>query len=121
MNDIQPIALPGVDPRRPLVIAGPCSAETEEQVIETARLLAAEGFRIYRALQLLGKHARAAGELAIYVQRHMNAARGLIDLVELDFVTLFVHKDGAAHQRRILKASRLNLNIRSRPSHQSKR
>ena len=49
MNDIQPIALPGVDPRRPLVIAGPCSAETEEQVIETARLLAAEGFRIYRA------------------------------------------------------------------------
>ena len=49
MNDIQPITLPGVDPRRPLVIAGPCSAETEEQVMETARALAAEGFRIYRA------------------------------------------------------------------------
>ena len=49
MNDLQPIALPGVDPRRPLVIAGPCSAETEEQVIETARSLAAEGIRIYRA------------------------------------------------------------------------
>lgn len=49
MNDIQPIILPGVDPRRPLVIAGPCSAETEEQVIETARQLAAEGIRIYRA------------------------------------------------------------------------
>lgn len=49
MNDIQPIALPGIDPRRPLVIAGPCSAETEEQVIETARALAAEGVRIYRA------------------------------------------------------------------------
>ena len=49
MNDIQPITLPGIDPRRPLVIAGPCSAETEEQVMETARSLAAEGFRIYRA------------------------------------------------------------------------
>ena len=49
MNDLQPIPLPGVDPRRPLVIAGPCSAETEEQVIETARSLAAEGIRIYRA------------------------------------------------------------------------
>lgn len=49
MNDIQPITLPGVDPRRPLVIAGPCSAETEEQVMETARTLAAEGFHIYRA------------------------------------------------------------------------
>ena len=49
MNDIQPITLPGVDPRRPLVIAGPCSAETEEQVLETARILASEGIRIYRA------------------------------------------------------------------------
>lgn len=49
MNNIQPITLPGVDPRRPLVIAGPCSAETEEQVMETARALAAEGFHIYRA------------------------------------------------------------------------
>ena len=33
MNDLQPINFPGLDPRRPLVIAGPCSAETEEQVI----------------------------------------------------------------------------------------
>ncbi len=49
MNDLQPITLPGVDSRRPLVIAGPCSAETEEQVLETARILAAEGIRIYRA------------------------------------------------------------------------
>ena len=49
MNDIQPITLPGVDPRRPLVIAGPCSAETEEQVIETAHMLAREGLHIYRA------------------------------------------------------------------------
>ena len=49
MNDLQPITLPGVDPRRPLVIAGPCSAETEEQLLNTARILAAEGIRIYRA------------------------------------------------------------------------
>ncbi|WP_290541318.1 bifunctional 3-deoxy-7-phosphoheptulonate synthase/chorismate mutase type II [Alistipes sp.] len=49
MNDIQPITLPGIDPRRPLVIAGPCSAETEEQVLDTARSLTAEGIRICRA------------------------------------------------------------------------
>ena len=49
MNDIQPITLPGIDPRRPLVIAGPGSAETEEQVLDTARSLAAEGIRICRA------------------------------------------------------------------------
>ena len=35
--------------RRPLVIAGPCSAETEEQVLRTAHDLAAEGISIYRA------------------------------------------------------------------------
>ena len=50
MNDLQPINFPGLDPRRPLVIAGPCSAETEEQVIETARELAAEGFKLFRAV-----------------------------------------------------------------------
>lgn len=49
MEDLQPITLPGLDPVRPLTIAGPCSAETEEQVITTARQLAAEGITIYRA------------------------------------------------------------------------
>ena len=49
MKDLQPINFPGLDPRRPLVIAGPCSAETEEQVLDTARSLAAEGIRICRA------------------------------------------------------------------------
>ena len=29
--------------KRPLIISGPCSAETEEQVIETAQRLAATG------------------------------------------------------------------------------
>lgn len=33
----------------PLVIAGPCSAETEEQVLNTARQLARLGIRIFRA------------------------------------------------------------------------
>lgn len=33
----------------PLVIAGPCSAESEEQVLDTARQLAAGGVRILRA------------------------------------------------------------------------
>ncbi|MBO5563326.1 MAG: bifunctional 3-deoxy-7-phosphoheptulonate synthase/chorismate mutase type II [Bacteroidales bacterium] len=34
---------------RPMAIAGPCSAETEEQVMETARALAAEGIHVFRA------------------------------------------------------------------------
>lgn len=39
----------GLDIKRPLVIAGPCSAETEEQVIETARQLKKMGIRFFRA------------------------------------------------------------------------
>ena len=49
MTDIKPIKFCGVDSKRPVVIAGPCSAETEEQVMETAKDLAKNGVRIFRA------------------------------------------------------------------------
>ncbi|MBO7317452.1 MAG: 3-deoxy-7-phosphoheptulonate synthase, partial [Bacteroidales bacterium] len=49
MNDITPITLPGLSSKRPLIIAGPCSAESEEQTLETARMLAAMGIKIFRA------------------------------------------------------------------------
>ncbi len=45
---LKPLALP-CDSRRPMVIAGPCSAETEEQVMTTARALAGNGCHIFRA------------------------------------------------------------------------
>ena len=41
--------IPGVDCSKPLMIAGPCSAETEEQVMTVARQLAAMGIRVFRA------------------------------------------------------------------------
>ena len=41
--------LPQLDSKRPIVIAGPCSAESEEQVLNTGRALAAQGVRIFRA------------------------------------------------------------------------
>lgn len=47
--NIKPLALQGVEDKRPLVIAGPCSAETEEQVMDTARQLANNGVKIFRA------------------------------------------------------------------------
>lgn len=46
--NLKPLNLPGSD-NRPLVIAGPCSAETEEQVMETAKALANKGIKIFRA------------------------------------------------------------------------
>ncbi len=47
--ELEPLRLPGVEAKRPIVIAGPCSAETEEQVVDTATQLAAKGIRIFRA------------------------------------------------------------------------
>ncbi len=47
--ELESILLPGIDNKRPLVIAGPCSAETEEQVMETAKALASKGIKIFRA------------------------------------------------------------------------
>ena len=45
---LESVILPGVDPQRPVVISGPCSAETEGQVLECARGLAARGVKIFR-------------------------------------------------------------------------
>ena len=46
--DLVPLNLPSDNPR-PFVIAGPCSAETEEQVMTTARQLAQKGCHMFRA------------------------------------------------------------------------
>ncbi len=44
-----PFKFDGVPAERPLVMAGPCSAETEEQVMETARQISNYGIKIFRA------------------------------------------------------------------------
>ena len=49
MEEILPLAIDGNELGRPLIIAGPCSAETEEQVLSTARGLARAGIKVYRA------------------------------------------------------------------------
>lgn len=49
LNEIQPITFPGQESRLPIVIAGPCSAESEQQTLDTARALSAIGVKVYRA------------------------------------------------------------------------
>ena len=46
--ELEKLNLPS-DNERPFVIAGPCSAETEEQVMNTARQLAMKGCHNFRA------------------------------------------------------------------------
>ena len=47
--ELESILLPGIDSKRPLVISGPCSAESEDQVMKTAKELAKAGIKIFRA------------------------------------------------------------------------
>ncbi len=47
--ELKKINLTGACDSRPMVIAGPCSAETEEQTLNTARQLHAQGIKIFRA------------------------------------------------------------------------
>jgi len=47
--ELESIIFPGMEEKRPFVIAGPCSAETEEQVLATAKHLASDGIKIFRA------------------------------------------------------------------------
>lgn len=47
--NLEPLRLPSNNNERPIVIAGPCSAESEEQVMTTAKQLADKGCRMFRA------------------------------------------------------------------------
>ena len=47
--EIEKLQFEGIDNKRPIVIAGPCSAESREQVLNTATSLAAKGIKIFRA------------------------------------------------------------------------
>lgn len=47
--DIKPIQFSTIPSDVPIIVAGPCSAESEQQTIETARQLSDMGIRIFRA------------------------------------------------------------------------
>lgn len=49
MTDLLPLIPEDWGIKKPIIIAGPCSAETEEQVMCTAKDLAANGIKIFRA------------------------------------------------------------------------
>lgn len=76
MLDLNPLALPGVDvSTRPVVAAGPCSAETEAQVMETATALAEAGVKIFRPGY--GSHAPSPDALKGWVIRGSPGCAGL--------------------------------------------
>jgi chorismate mutase len=49
LPDIVPLSFKDVELKKPILIAGPCSAESREQVLDTAKQLAKNGVKIFRA------------------------------------------------------------------------
>ncbi len=49
MKELNPNLFPEIESTRPIVISGPCSAETEGQVLSTAKMLSEAGVKIFRA------------------------------------------------------------------------
>jgi len=47
--ELNKLVFPGMEKGKPTIIAGPCSAESREQVMETATKLAENGIKIFRA------------------------------------------------------------------------
>jgi 3-deoxy-D-arabino-heptulosonate 7-phosphate (DAHP) synthase len=47
--NLNKLSFNGIDSKRPIVIAGPCSAESREQMMETALRVSARGIKIFRA------------------------------------------------------------------------
>lgn len=49
MRNLNPNFIPNIELERPIIISGPCSAETEEQLLSTAHQLSKIGVKIFRA------------------------------------------------------------------------
>ena len=49
MFELEPLFDPSLFNGEPIIISGPCSAESEQQVLDTARQLSAAGVKIFRA------------------------------------------------------------------------
>jgi len=85
--ELKTILLPGVNEKRPLVIAGPCSAESEEQVLHTAQVLAAKGIKILRAgiwkPRTKPGGFEGVGSVGLQWLRHVKAETGMYTIIEV--------------------------------------
>ena len=57
---------------RPLIVAGPCSAETEEQVLETARQLSKQHIDLFR-VGIWKPRTRPNSPLSTFLHRQLPA------------------------------------------------
>jgi chorismate mutase len=85
--ELQTILLPGIDEKRPLVIAGPCSVESEEQVINTAKALASKDIKIFRAgiwkPRTKPGGFEGVGSVGLQWMKRVKAATGMYTMIEV--------------------------------------
>lgn len=85
--ELKPLNLPGVPDERPLIIAGPCSAETEEQVLSAARQLSQNGIRLFRAGVWKPRTKPGGfegnGEKALPWMQHVKEETGMLTVTEV--------------------------------------
>ncbi len=111
--ELESISLPGIDAKRPIVISGPCSAETEEQVMETAKQLSSKGIKIFRAgiwkprtkpggfegigIEGLVWLKRVKKEFGMYVATEVATAQHVREALALDIDILWIGARTAAN------------------------
>ena len=85
--ELQALNLPSDSERPSCVIAGPCSAETEEQVLTTAKQLAAKGCHIFRAgiwkPRTKPGGFEGNGEMALPWMKEVKAQTGMLTATEV--------------------------------------
>ena len=87
MTELKKIELFDADPGQRILIAGPCSAESEQQVLECARELSAQGVRLFRAgvwkPRTRPGNFEGAGEPALEWLRKVKADTGMAVATEV--------------------------------------
>lgn len=85
--NIEPLSAWGIKNTKPLLIAGPCSAETEEQVMETARELKKQDVEIFRAgiwkPRTRPNSFEGVGSVGLQWLKHVKAETGLKTATEV--------------------------------------
>lgn len=87
MEDIKPLLFEGIDADAPIIIAGPCSAESREQVMETAMQLMASGIKIFRAgiwkPRTKPGGFEGVGEIGLEWMKEVKEATGMLTATEV--------------------------------------
>lgn len=87
LHNVRPLDLPTLADNPLTVIAGPCSAETEQQTLDTARALARAGIKVFRAgiwkPRTMPGGFEGAGDIALPWLQEVKRETGMLVAIEV--------------------------------------